>query len=999
MSQSGDDASHDAEDIGAWSVVTDHVDDITAALQVSLHALDSEVNPDKHVSSITRKRLSTRAFERLEKAQAGVEELKQHLATLQTTGKKMQTDLDVNRQEQESQQTSLTKCRHQNAMLHDRIQDLEAVIQEHEQAADDSSNKQMEDEAHRRTLQQTIESLNADIGRLQGRSQAAEHSMAAMRQQHEEAMADMTAKTAEAAAACEELDEAKHRASQAEASSEKALQYVAKLSADNVVLMVKLNKAEARRDALSAEAAELRAAVDSQSGPWFHEVHAAVEASQRESMRHADSLQARLKAQEAQAERERAEARDERDKLSQHLATALGSVKELEASLQTSRRDMKEMRVQLKSQAKQLAATAAARDEAAASARVIGEERSDMKREWSEMFAAHDGLQQRIAALQQKVADTRTEAQEDRSALAQARQQLQVERSVNRKLLQSKADVEYQLMEALSQQPSTEAVGGFTEAGAPASAPAMWPGAPAQGVGSSGADDSAQGPAEWPAGSGPIIGEPDLGPPTYSPRRVQQIRGGRLCESPQIPRLQLQHAQRQSDGSLTMRRDHTPGDTPHAQRAHERGSPAAASAPVSRHGSGRLQTPGTSVRAQMCSRVGGSASGPVSRSSTPHSSSGPCSVGMGRLGRPTSADIGQERDWLGSADRTAAGGTAAPYVPEMRASLQRLDDSHSGRGSPAGSARAPCSGAVTARPEGIQVSGDLRAPPATARASADSVDARLLRGLRAVSTCVRSMDGRGFESGSTVTEAAHDPATVMHAWTESCTERDAREGSNRMSAESAGDAEGRHMYEEQAGFVHEPAAGEVRRHVWRNEEGSPSGCEAVSASSDLTPRLHMHAAGEGRGGVRGSWEPGAQDEVRCRPVRAGSMDGERWVAEVSAMRAAGEAERSPSHRTGDWGGGLGAEEHAVGVHGDVAAAMRHRLALDLDEGGRSDGSKSSPARSVRERREAGQAGASGVSFGQENENQNNGVQGGQTNGVGWFRGTFGEHCLRSSACS
>ena len=47
MSISGDEASQDAATQGAWSVVTDHVDDITGALQVSLHALDSEVNPEK----------------------------------------------------------------------------------------------------------------------------------------------------------------------------------------------------------------------------------------------------------------------------------------------------------------------------------------------------------------------------------------------------------------------------------------------------------------------------------------------------------------------------------------------------------------------------------------------------------------------------------------------------------------------------------------------------------------------------------------------------------------------------------------------------------------------------------------------------------------------------------------------------------------------------------------------------------------------------------------
>lgn len=42
-----DAASQDGGVRGAWGVVSEHVDDITAALQVSLHALDSEVNPEK----------------------------------------------------------------------------------------------------------------------------------------------------------------------------------------------------------------------------------------------------------------------------------------------------------------------------------------------------------------------------------------------------------------------------------------------------------------------------------------------------------------------------------------------------------------------------------------------------------------------------------------------------------------------------------------------------------------------------------------------------------------------------------------------------------------------------------------------------------------------------------------------------------------------------------------------------------------------------------------
>lgn len=69
------------------------------------------------------------------------------------------------------------------------------------------------------------------------------------------------------------------------------MQAVAKLSADNVVLLVKLRKAEARSSNLAEEVAVLRAAVESQSGTWFDDIHATVERATREGMQRADTLQ------------------------------------------------------------------------------------------------------------------------------------------------------------------------------------------------------------------------------------------------------------------------------------------------------------------------------------------------------------------------------------------------------------------------------------------------------------------------------------------------------------------------------------------------------------------------------------------------------------------------------------------------------------------------------------------------------------------------------------
>jgi hypothetical protein len=59
------------------------------------------------------------------------------------------------------------------------------------------------------------------------------------------------------------------------------------------VLLVKLRKAEARSNSLAEEVAVLRAAVDSQSGTWFDDIHATVERVTREGMQRADNLQVR----------------------------------------------------------------------------------------------------------------------------------------------------------------------------------------------------------------------------------------------------------------------------------------------------------------------------------------------------------------------------------------------------------------------------------------------------------------------------------------------------------------------------------------------------------------------------------------------------------------------------------------------------------------------------------------------------------------------------------
>ena len=517
--------------------------------------------------------------------------------------------------------------------------------------------------------------------------------------------------------------------------------------------------------------------------------------------------------------------------------------------------------------------------------------------------------------------------QEDRSALAQAQQQLQVERSVNRKLLKSKGDVEYRLMEALSQQPSSALVGD----------------------------------AEAPPGSGASPGAADAVSPLQSPSRShgRHSADGRRGNSPQIPRLQLQHAPRHNSGSLTLRRQHRSFDV--QGEPHGRGSPVPPSGHASRHGSGRV------IDHRRAS--GDSSAAAASRSSTPQSRKSMSNGGVVvRSGRPVGEAAAERAP--GSGERTAAAVTTAACTARPRTPLQ--DASSIGRGPPPGSARAAGDGAVTARPAQLQASVGEKEVVALvgSHASVETEDGELTLGLRRVATRVRSVEEHGCDSCSIVAEEPDDPARVMHAWAESQGEGGVCGDSDSLRMGEGDDTQGD---EEVEWLEHGLDVRATRRHVWRREVFQPSGCAAVSASSDLTPRPHNPMAGEGRGGMRGGVE-GLDERVRQRGgtgggVAGGDAEGEVWEAQVSAVRADEQVAAGMREWEGRWRDEALAGMHA-GMHGDVAAAMQHRLALDFEEGGRVERGKGSPVRSGRERVDPG---GGGVSSGGEKENQGTGV--------------------------
>lgn len=90
----------------------------------------------QQVSGITRKRLALRAVEKLDKTQEDTNKLQEDLLQLQEKDSTQQARMDEQLQAHHEQGQALSKCRHQVMMLHDRLQEHELVIQEHEQAAE-----------------------------------------------------------------------------------------------------------------------------------------------------------------------------------------------------------------------------------------------------------------------------------------------------------------------------------------------------------------------------------------------------------------------------------------------------------------------------------------------------------------------------------------------------------------------------------------------------------------------------------------------------------------------------------------------------------------------------------------------------------------------------------------------------------------------------------------------------------------------------------------------
>lgn len=75
------------------------------------------------------------------------------------------------------------------------------------------------------------------------------------------------------------------------------------------------------------------------------------------------------------------------------------------------RKEVKELKVEVKRKAEELASTTASLDAAAAETRVVGKEREQMKLEWTQMFSAHDSLVSRIKSLESQLSQTLKQAQ------------------------------------------------------------------------------------------------------------------------------------------------------------------------------------------------------------------------------------------------------------------------------------------------------------------------------------------------------------------------------------------------------------------------------------------------------------------------------------------------------------------------------------------------------------------------------------------------------------
>ncbi|KAG2428998.1 hypothetical protein HXX76_011242 [Chlamydomonas incerta] len=253
-----------------------------------------------------------------------------------------------------------------------------------------------------------------------------------------------------ALAAVAALDEAKAEAAKAHALAERHQQVVAKLTADNLMFLMQLKKAEADLATANQERSQLRLAAEHQRGPWFDQVRAGVEERVKHAMQRSVELEARLERQAAEHAQQLAELEQRRQDLAAELAAVRGQADDLQHRL-TGAEEGQSSADKRCAAAESVAAELRQRlEDLSAENRVLQESVKAMRQECTERWVSEQAALGRVGGLDERIAALEAALSQQAAAAAALQRQLDTQVGVNRQLMSRKEEVEWQLMAAMA---------------------------------------------------------------------------------------------------------------------------------------------------------------------------------------------------------------------------------------------------------------------------------------------------------------------------------------------------------------------------------------------------------------------------------------------------------------------------------------------------------------------------------------------------------------------
>mmetsp|Transcript_13704 Transcript_13704/g.36706 ORF Transcript_13704/g.36706 Transcript_13704/m.36706 type:complete len:869 (-) Transcript_13704:372-2978(-) len=433
-----------------WDELFGTVSSLDDTIETALQAYAPPDAGDKVVSATTKRRLLIKSLAQLKQGKQGIQLLTEHLRALQAASQQWQRTMMYASKSHEELMEQLENTNRDLHLTSERLRKVEAQRLAAVREAEGMRVQMQQMEVERKAQLAAAKQREEELETAQFTYAEAQSELARLRQSADEAK--VAAAEAEQARdrAVASLDGVKAEAAKASSNAERHQETVAKLTADNLVFLMNLKKAEAELAAANQEKLQLRQAAEKQRGPWFDEVRASVEERVRQAMTRAEALELELESTRQHHHCELQDILGQKADLEEFLAQMRQHEADLEAGLQAARSrqaSAEEEALQATSAASQLRAKVEALE---AEARVSQSNLRSMRQECTERWVSEQAalgqfnqLQARITSLEQAGA-----AQQEAALQLQAR--LEGQLSINRQLMSKKEDVEWQLMDALA---------------------------------------------------------------------------------------------------------------------------------------------------------------------------------------------------------------------------------------------------------------------------------------------------------------------------------------------------------------------------------------------------------------------------------------------------------------------------------------------------------------------------------------------------------------------